>query len=73
MEDKEREIIIDEIINKKTKERIFPILNKFDRIWEYHVDKSFCEIYLLITNNNNVTDLEFTKLMDKYIENTKIN
>lgn len=73
MRDEKSELVIYEIINKKTKERIFPILNKFDRIWENNLDKSFCELYTILTDNKTVTDLEFTKLMDKYIDNNKIN
>lgn len=68
MSDKLKEIMED----KENPERIFPMLNKFDRIFSHHVNKTFCWIYNDITQGQQFTDLEFTKKMDEYIENNNI-
>lgn len=61
---------IEEIIeDKHNPDRIFPILNKFDRCWSADKDKTFCELYKAITQNKELTDLEFTKALDAYIDN----
>jgi deoxyhypusine synthase len=49
-------------------EKIFPIMNKFDKIWSDNVDKTFCEIYKEITNGEMLTDKEFSKRLTKYID-----
>lgn len=61
-----------DILEQTTHERMFPILNKFQRIWEYDKDKTFCEIYNNITQGKKYTDLELTKEMDKYIDYNEI-
>lgn len=69
---------LQDILQKTTHERMFPILNKFDRIWEHNEDLTFCEVYqdiikdFQISENNLLTDLQFTKLMDDYIEKNNI-
>ncbi len=62
----------DLIEDKNNPERIFPILNKFDRIFTHHATKTFCWIYNDITQGQQLTDLEFTKRMDEYIEKNNI-
>lgn len=52
--------------------RIFPILNKFDRIWSANLEKPFCEIYKDITKGKDLTDMEFTQLMEIYIDEKAI-
>ena len=49
-------------------ERIFPVLNKFDRIWSFFPNKTFCEIYMEVTGGFPVEDLAFTKMLDEYID-----
>ena len=52
--------------------KIFPILNKFDRIWSSNPSKTFCQIYTEITKEVKINDEEFSKLLTEYIENNKI-
>lgn len=52
-------------------ERIFPIMNKFDRIWYTYPDKTFCDIYNEITKGEIIDDKEFTKRLTIYIDNDK--
>lgn len=60
-------------------ERIFPILNKLDRIWNHYSEKSLTEVLDLLANlwydeqhETKPNDLEFTKLLDEYIDKYKI-
>jgi len=60
-------------------ERIFPIINKFDRIWNHHNDKSFTEVVEILAalwyekgEERKPNDLEFTKLLDEYIDRYQI-
>jgi maleate cis-trans isomerase len=69
MEYKERVNQIVESSNQRT-ERMFPILNKIDRIWNHHSDLQFCELVKLIVLDS--TDLEFTKKLDEYIDDNGI-
>jgi hypothetical protein len=69
MEYKERVDQIVESSNQRT-ERMFPILNKIDRIWNHHSDLQFCELVKLIVLDS--TDLEFTKKLDEYIDDNGI-
>lgn len=70
MEYKER---IDQIVESSNtrNERMFPILNKIDRIWNHNSDLQFCELVKLIVSDS-YTDLEFTKKLDEYIDNNGI-
>ena len=70
MEYKERVGQIVESSNTRT-ERMFPILNKIDRIWNHNSDLQFCELVKLIISDS-YTDLEFTKKLDEYIDNNGI-
>lgn len=70
MEYKERVDQIVEFSNTRT-ERMFPILNKIDRIWNHNSDLQFCELVKLIVSDS-YTDLEFTKKLDEYIDNNGI-
>jgi maleate cis-trans isomerase len=66
MEYKNRIEEIVESSNTRT-ERMFPILNKIDRIWNHNSDLQFCELVKLIVSDS-YTDLEFTKKLDEYID-----
>ena len=70
MEYKER---IDQIVESSNtrNERMFPILNKIDRIWNHNSDLQFCELVKLIVSDS-YTDLEFTKKLDEYLDNNGI-
>ncbi len=64
---------VDEIIQLgESPERIFPILNKFDRIWSYYGNVPFCEVFKMVTEGKNLTDIEFTQLMEEYINKNNI-
>lgn len=57
----------------KKEERIFTILNKLNRVWMGSKGKlEFCEIVKLLSPNLDLSDLEFSKAMDEYIELNKI-
>lgn len=64
---------IAEIINSSNtkKERMFPILNKIDRIWMANPELQFCELVKLIVLDSK-DDLEFTKKLDDYIDEHNI-
>lgn len=64
---------ITEIINSSNtkKERMFPILNKIDRIWMANPELQFCELVKLIVLDSK-DDLEFTKKLDDYIDEHNI-
>ena len=53
------------------KERMFPILNKIDRIWTANSELQFCELVRLIVLDSR-TDLDFTKKLDEYIDENNI-
>jgi len=53
------------------KERMFPILNKIDRIWSANSELQFCELVRLIVLDSR-TDLDFTKKLDEYIDENNI-
>ena len=54
------------------KERMFPILNKLDRIWNENEQLQFCEVVNLLKLNENKTDLDLTKSLDKFIDENNI-
>ncbi len=66
--DRINEIILSENTNK---ERMFPILNKIDRIWTDNPEIQFCELVKLIVLDSKV-DSDFTKHLDKYIDENNI-
>jgi hypothetical protein len=70
MEHKERveELMLSGNMNK---ERMFPILNKIDRIWTANSELQFCELVRLIVLDSR-TDLDFTKKLDEYIDENNI-
>lgn len=70
MEHSER---ITEIVESsiKSHERMFPILNKIDRIWMANPTLQFCELAKLIVLDSK-NDLEFTKKLDEYIDENNI-
>lgn len=54
------------------KERMFPILNKLDRIWNENEQLQFCEVVNLLKLNESKTDLDLTKSLDKFIDENNI-
>jgi hypothetical protein len=48
-------------------ERMFPILNKIDKIWMANPTLQFCELVKLIVLDSK-NDLEFTQKLDEYID-----
>lgn len=57
--------------SNKNKERMFPILNKIDRIWNNNPELQFCELVRLVVLDTK-TDLELTKKLDEYIDGNNI-
>lgn len=53
-------------------ERIFSILNKVNRVWINNPKLKFCELYKLISEGKKLTDLQFSRKLDKYIEENNI-
>jgi hypothetical protein len=64
---------VEKIINSSNEnhERMFPILNKVDRIWMANPELQFCELVKLIVLDSK-NDLEFTKKLDEYIDENNI-
>ena len=67
---------IGEIIKEswaKSDERMFPILNKIDRIWSHFRDKTFLEVIKDFESKHNpITDLELSQALDQYIKDNNI-
>ena len=55
----------------KDHERMFPILNKVDRIWMANPTLQFCELVKLIVLDSK-NDIEFTQKLDEYIDEHNI-
>lgn len=55
----------------KDHERMFPILNKIDRIWMANPTLQFCELAKLIVLDSK-NDIEFTQKLDEYIDEHNI-
>lgn len=56
-------------------ERMFPILNKLDRIWSANASYKFSDVLLDILSTSDskiMSDQEFSQLMDIYIEKNNI-
>jgi hypothetical protein len=62
---------IEQLIKEKSKDRIFPIFNKLDRIWTSKSEFTFCEVIQAL-NIDKLDDLELTKRLDKYIDDNNI-
>ncbi len=64
---------IDELWKARLKdhERMFPILNKIDRIWIANPTLQFCELAKLIVLDSK-NDIEFTQKLDDYIDEHNI-
>jgi hypothetical protein len=62
---------IEQLIKEKSKDRIFPIFNKLDRIWTSNSELTFCEVIQAL-NIDKLDDLELTKRLDKYIDDNNI-
>jgi hypothetical protein len=62
---------IEQLIKEKSKDRIFPIFNKLDRIWTSKSELTFCEVIQAL-NIDKLDDLELTKRLDKYIDDNNI-
>jgi hypothetical protein len=57
-----------QLIKEKSKDRIFPILNKLDRFWTNNSELTFCEVINTLGLNSNLDDLELTKKLDEHID-----
>lgn len=55
----------------KLREKIFPILNKIDYIWEKNPELQFCEIVKKINIDDIKNDLELTKRLDEIVDEIK--
>ena len=62
---------IDQLVKEKSKDRIFPILNKIDRVWTSNPDLTFCEMIESLKMGN-LDDLELTKKLDEHIDDNNI-
>ena len=65
---------IEKIILERNKsvEKIFPIMNKIDRIFTTNPELQFCELVKLLEIDKYKTDLELTKHLDDYIDKNGI-
>lgn len=63
---------IEQLIKEKSKDRIFPIFNKLDRIWTNNAHLTFCELIRKLELDNNLDDLELTKKLDEHIDDNNI-
>lgn len=55
----------------KLREKIFPILNKIDYIWEKNPELQFCELIKLINPDQYTDDLLLTKRLEELIDGIK--
>ena len=62
---------IEQLIKEKSKDRMFPILNKIDRVWTNNPDLTFCEMIESLKIGN-LDDLELTKKLDEHIDGNNI-
>ena len=62
---------IDQLVNEKSKDRIFPILNKIDRVWTNNPNLTFCEMIESLKIDN-LDDLKLTKKLDEHIDGNNI-
>ena len=62
---------IEQLIRQKSKDRIFPIFNKLDRIWSSNSNLTFCELVKDLKIDN-LDDLDLTKRLDVYIDDNNI-
>lgn len=60
-------------IRVRLREKIFPILNKIDNIWEKNPELQFCEIVKMIDTEKYTDDLLLTKRLDELIDGIEIN
>lgn len=63
---------IEQLIKEKSKDRIFPILNKLDRFWTSNPELTFCEVVKTLGIDGNLDDLELTKKLDEHIDDNNI-
>ena len=53
-------------------EKVFPILNKLDRIWSSNIKLRFCDIYRVITEGKKLSDAKLSQKLTKYIDDNNI-
>jgi hypothetical protein len=53
-------------------DKIFPIMRKFDVVWQHNKSKTFCEVFNMITENKQVCDVELLAKLTEHIEVNKI-
>lgn len=58
---------ISELINQKSNERIFPILNKIDRVWSFYPNLDFNGLFIFLELNS-LNDLKLSKKLDEIID-----
>jgi hypothetical protein len=63
---------IEQLIKEKSKDRIFPILNKVDRYWTTNSELTFCEVIKALGIEGNLDDLDLTKRLDEHIDDNNI-
>lgn len=58
---------ISELINQKSNERIFPILNKIDRVWSFYPNLDLNGLFIFLELNS-LNDLKLSKKLDEIID-----
>lgn len=79
MEEKKKlgeKIDMEEYTDITSSARMFPIMNKIDRIWYTHPRLKFCDLIKCVAGNltlfSEMTDDEFRSKLDQYINDNKI-
>ena len=53
-------------------EKIFPILNKLDRIWQSNLKMRFCDMYRMISEGKKLSDSQLSKRLTDFIDKNNI-
>ena len=68
----EEAVDLNDFISKKSKDRVYPLLRKFDVIWTNRNNMTFCQLVKEVTENQELSDKELSEYMNKYIEEHKL-
>jgi transcription termination factor NusB len=68
----EEAVDLNDFISKKSKDRVYPLLRKFDAIWTNRNNMTFCQLVKEVTENQELSDKELSEYMNKYIEEHKL-